>query len=393
MIVTIIGMGFVGKATLCLANEKTTFWTYDINPEMRHPPDLTYEKINRESDLVFVAVPTPMNIDGSCNTSILEDVLSRLDHRHVVIRSTVPVGYSKAKGCYFAPEFLTEKNWQEDVYNCDLWVFGENTGCPEFRKKIDHLIDTAFEAGKIRSNKRMMCPTTEAEMIKLVRNNFLSTKVVFFNEIRALCESLGIDYEHIRRGAGGDPRIGESHTLVDGREHIGYGGTCFPKDTNSLFHIFQQNGLRSSILEANLYVNEYLINRHKPWLDMYNRAITRYDGEIVVYAGVGGQHAGLLTARLEERADLFIIGITDREENDVITHERYCQQAYDLGQKFFIPRCDGVVLLVGAGEDTTRKVSRILNIKTFTDTYRIPLTVSFEDPIGDRYLLDWMTQS
>jgi UDPglucose 6-dehydrogenase len=261
MIITIIGKGFVGKATGILENPNVTVWYYDIVPELCQPPFLTYDDINNMSDIVFICVPTPMKADGSCDVSIVSKVINNLSHSCIVIRSTVPIGFSKKNNCYFMPEFLTEKSWPDDFLNCSLWIFGMPNNNPEFKSKMNFLLYSAKQYNKIKNNSSYFCKCNEAEMIKLIRNNFLSTKVIFFNEIYHLCHKMNLDYESVRYGVGCDPRIGHSHTMVDGNEHNGYGGTCFPKDTNSLYHIYQSNNQHSNILEANLYANEYIYNR------------------------------------------------------------------------------------------------------------------------------------
>ena len=391
MIITIIGKGFVGNATSLLENESVTVWVYDIIPKFCSPIGLTYEQINEKSDLVFVCVPTPMNIDGSCNTGILKSVLSKLHHRFVVIRSTVPPGFSESQDCFFMPEFLTEKNWPQDFYHCPLWIFGKTSDEERntlFQAKIKFLFESAFDGGKITSKDIYTVPTRDAEMIKLVRNNYLSTKVIFFNDIFRLCQTMGVNYSNVQHGVSADPRIGASHTQVDGVTFKGYGGTCFPKDTNSLFHIFQENNMESTLLEANLYTNEYILNSDKKWLNMYDRAIVNFEGRVLVYANINSSHKDLVLVDLEKEEKIIIIGITS--EKDLVVHPRFHAQSYNLEQKFFIPRCDGVCCFIATHQPIATKMKTLLHLMEFTKTYSIPFEARFEDPMVDKYLYDWV---
>jgi UDPglucose 6-dehydrogenase len=399
MLVTVIGRGFVGKATMLLENPDVTVWVYDIVPEYCVPEGLTYEDVNEHSDLIFVCVPTPMRIDGSCNTGILESVLGKLDHPYVVVRSTVPPGFCASHDCFFMPEFLTEKNWAADFKACPVWIVGlvspdqENNRSTELEKKIRYVLTTAKEGGHILHDETFFCPSIDAELIKLVRNNYLSTKLIFFNDIFKLCNTIGASYENVRHGVAVDTKIGPSHTLVDGNAFHGYGGTCFPKDTNSLFHIFQDHHLESALLEANLYTNEYLLNPDKKWLSMYDRAVTGYTGRVLVYALLDATHEPLVRHILDQEQDCVVIGIqvpSDCNTPLVMDHPRLYLHRYNLSHKLFLPRCDEIQCLVGRDLETTVKMESLLHLRQFSKTYRVPLAVHVEDSERDAYLLEWM---
>jgi UDPglucose 6-dehydrogenase len=127
MKVGVVGNGFVGHAmTLLRPHVEVLVW--DIVPGKRDPKKLTLESFVRESEIIFVAVPTPMNSDGSCNVGIVESVVKEIKkvdkNKYIVLRSTTPPGTCENLGVAFMPEFLTEKNWAEDFKNCDQWVLG-----------------------------------------------------------------------------------------------------------------------------------------------------------------------------------------------------------------------------------------------------------------------------
>lgn len=386
MIVTVIGNGFVGKATNLLHNDNIIVWFYDIVPELCNPINLTFETINEKSDIVFICVPTPMNVDGSCNTKIVESVLKKLlNHPCVIIRSTVPIGFADSHNCFFMPEFLTEKNWPQDFYNCPLWVFGTpqyHSNLSDFYTKIEYLMDSAHNFGKIKSKDILFCTNKEAEMIKLVRNNFLSTKVVFFNHIWDLCQKLDIDYKHVIEGVGADDRIGFSHTAVDGVQYRGYGGTCFPKDTNSLFHILQENDIVAPLIEGNLYANEYFFCQDKKWLSMYNRAITELSGTIILYVGTHSELCSKMQADLQNGN--YVIAL-DECDACSINHPNYYFKKTNLTQKIFIPKCDKVICYIPESRPLLESMEIWIQVRKFCSTYQLPLLLILDNNTSQQF--------
>ena len=111
-------------------------------------------------------------------------------------------------------------------------------------------------------------------MIKLFRNTFLSTKISFCNEIYQFCQSQNISYKNVRKIATNDLRIGSSHTNVPGHDgFFGYGGTCFPKDTNSLYFQMKEKKLDSYIIKATVERNEIVDRPQQDWKSNINRAV------------------------------------------------------------------------------------------------------------------------
>lgn len=393
MIVSIIGRGFVGKATSLLRHEHVTVWFYDILPELCEPLHLTIDQVNAQSDIIFVAVPTPMNVDGTCNTTIVESVLSRLHHPCIVLRSTLPVGFSDRFNCFFMPEFLTEDNWPSDFYHCPLWIFGvpqidDTKQLDACQQNIKKLMTSAKNANKITSDNVLFCQNREAEMIKLVRNNFLSTKVVFFNHIFDLCRALNIDYNMVARGVGADTRIGLSHTRVNGKEYRGYGGTCFPKDTNSLFHIFQENNIKAPLLEANLYSNEYVYQSQKPWLSKYNRAITEFPGMVIVCIGLDKMLKKHIEHYLRQDDTTIVVGMDRFNLFQDLGHERYMFKHTNLCEKIFIPKCHRVVHYLHTNHDMLTTMKIWVNVLDFCRVYRLPLHLFIEKRQSQQIFID-----
>lgn len=277
----IIGNGFVGRATQQLACINNKVVVYDKNPQLSSSVTTTLDDICA-CDIIMISVPTPMNPDGSCSLDIIEMLIGELEgkldlnKKPVVIRSTVPVGTSKRLNCYFMPEFLTEKNYLDDFKNNKEWIFGiKNTIQDDnFIEIIKMVFSNAYQAGKISSDHLELVDSCEAEMIKLFRNTFLATKIAFCNEIYQYSQLKGVNYENVRRLATHDTRIGPSHSQVPGHDgKFGFGGTCFPKDTQGLLYDITQTGMKSYLLKAVVDRNLQQDRQEKDWETNKGRSV------------------------------------------------------------------------------------------------------------------------
>jgi len=250
-------------------------YIYDIRPDACVPPGITLEDLDRDCDLLFFCLPTPLHHDGTCYTRILEDTLSRCKNPFKIIRSTVPVGFSSKHGCYFMPEFLTEANWENDFRQMKEWVVGvghassgsiDNIRNIEFQERIRKLIRTSHRNGAIYSPTVVFCDTNEAEMLKLMKNCFLSAKVSIMNEFYDFCRATNTDYETVVTMAKRDARMGTSHFQVPGPDgQRGFGGTCFPKDTHSLYCQMNAHGIAPHVYPAILTRNDTHDRPEREW--------------------------------------------------------------------------------------------------------------------------------
>lgn len=201
-------------------------------------------------DTVFVCVPTPEAEDGSCDTSCVEEVISLLNVPLIVLRSTVPVGFTdeamrkSGKEIVFQPEYYGETaahpfaNLKERT-----WLSFGGT-----RKGIDLAIRTYQTV--INSNVRIhQTNAKEAEMAKYMENAFLALKVTFCNEMYDIATSLGVNYNEVREIWTADPRIGTSHTFVYSDKR-GYDGSCLPKDVASLIRQAELAGTDASLIKC-----------------------------------------------------------------------------------------------------------------------------------------------
>ena len=281
MKIGIIGNGFVGKATRQLEASSIQVLVYDIRPELCVPANLTLRDM-AQCAIIFVCVPTPMEASGKCHLGMVESVMKDLSSvidpskNFVVLRSTVPPGTCDRLGCYFMPEFLTEKNYIQDFITCENWVFGLQGTSNDtlFQQTIRMLFYYAHDEKRIEHNVLHFRTNQEAEMIKYFRNCFLSAKISFCNEIEEFCSKKGIDYENVRSFATLDSRIGSSHSFVPGHDgKRGFGGTCFPKDTGSLLYQMEEVGMKSYVLKAMVQRNQEVDRVEQDWKDNKGRAV------------------------------------------------------------------------------------------------------------------------
>jgi UDP-glucuronate decarboxylase len=369
MKIGVIGYGFVGKATSLFHHSSFELYIYDLDPLKCNPKNITLKDMET-CDILFVSLPTPMNIDGSCDTSIIENVLKQLNHSNIVIRSTVPIGFSDQYNVYFMPEFLTEANWKQDFYENKYWV----VGIPEKRSfeknlALENVIQNSYKNNSILYENIIYLTAKEAELVKLVKNAYLSTKVSFFNEIYDLTVKDNINYKNVIQVVGLDPRIGDSHMNVPNGEKRGYGGTCFPKDTNNLYSLFQKSNLKSYLLESNLKRNEFIDRPEREWLKDKNRTNTNVEGKIVLITGGAGFIGSNLCERLIKDGNKVICvdnlstGKLDNIKN-LIEHPNFIFKQHDVTKALFIPRVDEIYHLACPASPPQYQSNPLKTIKT-----------------------------
>jgi hypothetical protein len=180
------------------------------------------------------------------------------------------------------PEFLTEANWEEDFRRTKEWIVGiparvndDDDGArdtryddrdAEFKRRIQALITESRENGAIDSDQVTFTTTNEAETLKLMKNCFLSAKVGLMNEFYDFCAATGTDYDKVVALAKQDARMGTSHFQVPGPDgRRGFGGTCFPKDTHSLYCQMTAHRLIPRIYPAILARNDTVDRPERDW--------------------------------------------------------------------------------------------------------------------------------
>lgn len=286
--VTVVGTGYVGLVTgVCLAHSGHTVSCVDIDPakvaSLRAGVSPIYEpgiegllaegiETGRLSfmtpdsgwrgligDVVFIAVGTPMSANGAADLSqvrtVVEKICSDADRPFVlVMKSTVPPGTGATlRQRYLAsanvrigyvsnPEFLREGKAVEDWFHTDRIVLGTDS---EEDLGVLRMLYADIDAPIVATD------VASAETIKYASNAFLSTKISFINEIANVCDLVGADIDSVSQGIGLDKRIGSDFL----RAGIGYGGSCFPKDTRALDFISTLHGYDFTLLKTVIDVN------------------------------------------------------------------------------------------------------------------------------------------
>lgn len=240
MKILVAGYGFVGAAhALSLVGK------HDVRI---HDPDKGYESNYNEAEAVICCVATPQHKDGACDITSVADVIERSPNVPILIKSTISLEGWRAlldiypdKQITFSPEYLRANNAMQDFKDQRIVQIGG--GDVSFWKKI--LSESLDVFVKVENPESLI-------LAKYFVNSFLATKVSFFNQVYDLCEITGVDFKDVRDLVGSDPRIGFSHTFVT--EERGFGGHCFPKDTNAILVTARRFGAKLSLIrEAVMY--------------------------------------------------------------------------------------------------------------------------------------------
>ena len=212
------------------------------------------------SDLIFICLPTPQDIDGSANTDVVFDVVSSISSALtsssvLITKSTMPIGsvrkiqnlVRETRATVASnPEFLREGTAVQDTLHPERVVIGcdDKNSADRIAKLYESLNAQVF-----------ITDPQSAELIKYASNAFLATKVTFINSVARLCDAVGADIASVSHALGSDSRIGNKF-LMPGP---GWGGSCFPKDTSALLHLSAENGHSFALLKA--VISENLVHQ------------------------------------------------------------------------------------------------------------------------------------
>jgi nucleotide sugar dehydrogenase len=278
-VVGIWGVGVVGLATGVLFQKVANIYLYDKYSRNQDAPGVWIgpEGLVINCDYIFLCLPTPMKPSKDIDLSYIDSALRQIHelkssvearNQIIIIRSTSVSGSSDyfaqkypLLNIAFVPEFLTEANPLQDTLKATKVIIGANDFITFIALK--NLFELAYGTGVTYVH----LSRKEAETYKYVCNVLLATQVMICNEIKLICDTIGVDYSNIQKHLYLDKRLG-THTQVPGPDgDVGVGGKCLVKDPYAFISLAKSKGYTPKILETAMELNEK-IRKKKDWLEI-----------------------------------------------------------------------------------------------------------------------------